>query len=221
MLRLEEFLLQFACGVFLSFSVLTLGFLGIDFVGRDLFAWLQRRRCWRQPCSALVHELAPLLLSEDSRVAIDAAMRLADAGDCSAVPHLVHALRVTVEMQHPGWRERGEVFTEALAKLGDGRALPLLRELEDVRGIGFIPSIRRAILYLEPRSLLLRAGTLPSDPPALLLQPVGRHVEELKTLLHILPKDRGVPYERFSMHFGEEENVSLLSNERAEPPQGD
>jgi hypothetical protein len=221
MLRLEEFLLQLACGLFLSFSALVLGFLGVDFVGRDLFAWLQRRRCWRQPCSSLVRELAPLLLSEESVVAMDAANRLAGAGDSSAVPYLVHALKVTVEMQQPGWRERGEVFTEALAKIGDGRALPLLRELEDVRGIGFIPSIRRAILCLEPRSLLLRAGSSPYDPSVLLLQPVGRRVEELKTLLHVLPSDGSKPQcEQFPQQPGEKENLSSLSNKSAEAGQG-
>lgn len=179
-----EMLLRVASELFCAVGLVAVVGIAIDLQAHQLLFWLQHRRCWRQPCSSLTRELAPLLLSEDTDLAIEAASRLAAARDRSAVPHIMHALKACVEAQQPGWRERGEGFTIALAQIGDGRALPLLRELEDVRGIGFIPAVRRAILLLEPRSCLLRAGTTPGIALELLVIPAqGESTKELASLV--------------------------------------
>ncbi|MDE2126139.1 MAG: hypothetical protein KGJ62_06080 [Armatimonadetes bacterium] len=109
-------------------------------------------------CSDLVSELTPQLLGDYGPFVIDAASRLGMANDPTAVPVLMRALDQYVEAQRPGWRDVAEEIVQALGKLGDRRALPLLRRLETVRGIGFIGALRAAIASIEPQTSLLRPG---------------------------------------------------------------
>jgi hypothetical protein len=64
---------------------------------------------------------------------------------------------------------------EALTKIGDRRALPILYRIENVRGIGFITNIREAIAAIEPQTSLLRPGSA-DLPPETLLRPVQSRV---------------------------------------------
>ena len=121
--------------------------------------WVVQRRSERR-CSALVTELTPQLLGEYGPYVIDAATRLGMANDPTAVPVLMRALESYVEAQRPGWRDVAEVIVETLGRLGDRRALHLLRRLETVRGIGFIGALRAAIASIEPQTSLLRPGVL-------------------------------------------------------------
>ena len=115
---------------------------------------------------------------------IEAAQQLGQERDRTAVPALLHVLEQTAENQRPGWRDVGAALTDALAEIGDGRALELLYRLENVRGIGFIPNVRNAIAVIEPQSVLLRAsGENGSAQAALLLRPAHGAGETDKTLL--------------------------------------
>ena len=97
---------------------------------------------------------------QDSHVpnVILAAERLGEARDTTAVPDLMSALERCVETQPPGWSECAAALANALARIGDRRALPLLYRLDNVRGIGLIPAVRNAIAAIEPQTSLLRAG---------------------------------------------------------------
>ncbi len=146
------------------------------------------RRFSRRKESLLLGELAPQLKSDSVPCVVQAAQKLGDAKDLSAVPVLCAALETSVNAQRPGWRDASAALADALAQIGDARALPLLYKLENVRGIGFIPNIRSAIARIEPHANLLRPGTqsdtdreqsllrpLPNrdsiEPPAQLLRP--------------------------------------------------
>ncbi len=100
---------------------------------------------------------------------VEAAEELGAARDITSVPALMFVLENCVAQQPAGWREEAEALANALGQIGDGRALPMLKRLENVRGIGFIPAIRSAIASIEPNSSLLRASS--------------QHSAEMKTLL--------------------------------------
>jgi hypothetical protein len=124
---------------------------------------LRHRWRWRRVGthqSELAANLTPQLFGDYSPYIIEAAQQLGAARDMTAVPALLRALESCVDSQRPGWREVAEELANALAQIGDGRALPLLRQLENVRGIGFIPAVRNAIAAIEPHSSLLRPGSL-------------------------------------------------------------
>jgi len=114
---------------------------------------------------------------------IKAARTLGDARDATAVPSLLLVLERCVDTQQPGWRDIAEALAEALGKIGDGRALPLLVRLENVRGIGFIPSIRGAIAEIEPQSSLLRPGSAVPADHAVLLRSVRSVTEDAASTL--------------------------------------
>jgi hypothetical protein len=156
------------------------------------YQWKDRwalRRAARDE-SELASELSPQLFGEYSPYVIEAAQQLGAARDTTAVPALMKALELSVDSQRPGWREVAEALAQSLAQIGDGRALPLLRQLENVRGIGFIPAIREAIAAIEPQSVLLRPGNLNDVNRSLLLRPTqSAHETEPSLLLRSAESD--------------------------------
>src|ERR1041385_3638572 len=112
-----------------------------------------------------------MLFGSYSPYVIDTAVRLAEERDVTAVPALIIALQRCVDQQSPGWREVAEALVLALARIGDRRALNLLYRLENVRGIGIIPSIREAIAAIEPQTSLLRPGSADDALTETLLRP--------------------------------------------------
>lgn len=166
---------------------------GLGWIGRkstDLKRMTAKSKASRK-VTPLVQELIPQLYGEYTPYVVEAAEKLGESRDVTAVPALCAALETSVNAQKPGWRDVSAALADALASIGDGRALPLLYKLENVRGIGFIPNIRSAIARIEPHSSLLRPGSeadvaqtetllrpLPNrdtvEPPAQLLRPSNR-----------------------------------------------
>ncbi len=147
--------------------------------------WTQERRVERayRSSSELAEELTPQLFGEHTPYVIEAADRLGQERDATAVPALIVVLERCVNAQRPGWRERAEAVAQALGKIGDRRALPLLYRLENVRGIGFIPAVRGAIASIEPQSSLLRAGSIDGLNQESLLRPVQENPTDEPALL--------------------------------------
>ncbi len=71
------------------------------------------------------------------------------------VPILLFALEQTLEQQSPGWSERAEALLKAIELIADEDAVPTLRKMIHVQGIGINQPLKRAIRRIEPRSRLL------------------------------------------------------------------
>ncbi len=136
-----------------------------------LRTWSRSARIQRSEQSELAEQLTPQLFGNHPPYVIEAAEKLGDARDTTAVPHLIYALEQCVETQPPCWCEMGEALVTALARIGDRTALPVLFRLENVRGIGFISAIRSAIASIEPSTSLLRPGNGDALHIDLLLHP--------------------------------------------------
>ncbi|HLK61152.1 MAG TPA: HEAT repeat domain-containing protein [Chthonomonadaceae bacterium] len=149
------------------------GVMSLLTVRRRLRAWRQENflRTNNSPLSATAEKLTPDLWGEYSPYVIEAAEKLAEERDTTAVPALLTALQRCVDQQRPGWSEVAEALVKALARIGDRRALALLYRLENVRGIGIIPSIREAIAAIEPQTSLLRPVSAEGSLPETLLRP--------------------------------------------------
>jgi hypothetical protein len=145
--------------------------------------WRRQRELRPTQPSELAAELTQHLTGNYTPYVIEAAEKLGEARDVTAVPALVQVLERCVDTQHPGWRDVAEAVANALARIGDRRALPLLYRLETVRGIGFIPSIRNAIAEIEPQTSLLRAGSADAEQQKVLLRPVRSSAEDGATVL--------------------------------------
>ena len=145
------------------------------------------KRPSRSRLSPLAQEYVPLLYTDHAPNVAVAARRLADAKDRSSVPALCAALEQCVNAQRPGWRDAAASISDALSQIGDGRALPLLRELENVRGIGFIPHVRSAIARIEPQASLLRPGQ--TESAELLRTPKYQAEQDRAELLRTKPTD--------------------------------
>ena len=141
-------------------------------IRRQARAWKQEQRIRQGGYSPLAAKLTPDLLGSYSPYVIEAANQLAEARDATAVPVLITALEQCMENQPPGWSERASALANALARIGDRRALPLLYRLDNVRGIGLIPAVRNAIAAIEPQTSLLRPGSIHDVPPHTLLRSV-------------------------------------------------
>lgn len=127
-------------------------------IRRQAVRWMRGRAMSQPTSSEAVERWSPQLLGSYTPYVIEAAQQLGASGDSAAAPILIYALEECVQNQQPGWRDVAEAIAHGLAELGDSRALPVLRKLENVRGIGFIPAIRGAIAAIEPPNSLLRAG---------------------------------------------------------------
>ena len=171
-----------ASGITLTLALTTLGFWT-----RRGFIYLKRRRKLKQappPESPQIAALIAELNGEYTPYIIEAAEQLGKARDKAAVPALLRVLEQSAENQRPGWREVSAALVNALADIGDGRALELLYRLENVRGIGFIPNVRNAIAIIEPQAVLLRASSeTDSIQSGLLLRPAHGKNETDKALL--------------------------------------
>ncbi len=150
--------------------------------------WRHRRRLYRHraPASELALTLIPQLRGEYTPYVIEAATRLGEAGDMTAVPALMETLEEWIENQRPGWRDVAASIADALALIGDVRSLPLLKRLENVRGIGLIPNIRHAIAVIEPQANLLRPSHSEDALPINLLRPSKDAREQPEMMLRPL-----------------------------------
>ena len=164
---------------------------GASSLRKKISAWRQRRRVKQAEYSPLADWLAPRL--QDSHVpnVILAAERLGEARDTTAVPDLMNALERCVETQPPGWSECAAALANALARIGDRRALPLLYRLDNVRGIGLIPAVRNAIAAIEPQTSLLRAGSAFDVPPGSLLRSVQTRPDANESAILLRSGERG------------------------------
>ena len=153
----------FLCAVTLAVGASTL---------RKKWGIWNRRRKKQAEYSKLADWLTPRLRDSHVPNVITAAERLGAARDVTAVPDLMAALERCVETQPPGWSECAAALANALARIGDRRALLLLYRLDNVRGIGLIPAVRNAIAAIEPQTSLLRAGSVFDVPPTSLLRSV-------------------------------------------------
>jgi hypothetical protein len=136
--------------------------------------WTQQHRIHRacKRISPLAEAEIPQLLGDYSPYIIEAAAKLGEARDTTAVPALLGVLEIWVNAQRPGWGDVAEALIQALERIGDRRALPLLNRLLNVRGIGILPAIRSAIAAIEPQTSLLRPGCSESAAPEWLLRPI-------------------------------------------------
>jgi HEAT repeat protein len=162
---------EFWTGLLLGFGLMSAA-AWIQRVGRRWTHEARARRAKRQT-SELVTELTEQLCGEYSPYVIEAAEKLGEAQDTTAVPALLLVLEDCVNVQRPCWRDVAEALIHALARIGDRRALPLLYRLETVRGIGVISTIRSAIATIEPQTSLLRAGSADDSVPESLLRPAS------------------------------------------------
>lgn len=162
------------------------GFLG---AWRGLRRRRRARRLKKTQCSPLAETLTPLLQDSFSPFVIEAAEKLGAARDRSAVPALIAALERCVETQPPGWSEQAASLANALAQIGDRRALALLYRLDNVRGIGLIPAVRNAIAAIEPQTSLLRAGSQYDLTPHLLLRSAHNQTDPNETAVLLRSAD--------------------------------
>jgi hypothetical protein len=159
--------LTIACGIYAAILATTVTALTIGY-----HRWRRERHIQRveREASDTVLCLVQELKSDYNPDAIAAAQRLGEQRDMSAVPSLIAVLETCVDEQRPGWCDVAAAIADALAAIGDRRALAVLYRLETVRGIGLIPSIRNAIAIIEPQTSLLRPGGLGYEPPQILLR---------------------------------------------------
>lgn len=164
----------------------------ILWIRRLIRAWKQKQRITQEGYSPLAAKLTPNLLGSYSPYVIEAAEQLGEARDVTAVPVLITALERCMENQPPGWSERASALANALARIGDRRALPLLYRLDNVRGIGLIPAVRNAIAAIEPQSSLLRPGSIHDVPSHALLRSVQHRpdAKEAATLLRSADRNK-------------------------------
>lgn len=157
--------------------------------------WRQRRflKHRRKPASELAQTLIPQLQGEYTPYVIEAATRLGEARDMTAVPALMEVLERCIDHQRPGWRDVAAASADALANIGDVRSLPLLRRLETVRGIGLIPNIRNAIAVIEPQANLLHPCLGEEPLPQSLLRPAQSSEEEPTLMLRAVDSTE-IPY---------------------------
>jgi hypothetical protein len=65
-----------------------------------------------------------------------------------------------------------QAAVEALERLGDPRALPALYPLTTGRNFSLMQAARQAVESIEPKTILLRAGTAPPSETGTLLRPL-------------------------------------------------
>ena len=108
--------------------------------------------------SAAVHAYAVRLASRSRATRLKAVRRLGDLNDRTAVPALMKAAR-----RYDADGPLLEAVVRALSKLGDVRALPLLRELSQGRHMTLMQEARAAVSAIEPRTILLRPSSGSED----------------------------------------------------------
>jgi len=121
--------------------------------------WLANRRGFvDSEQSPGVRRCAVRLTSRRSCIRIGCAELLGELGDPTASPALLRALaRYNTDV----WFS--EAAVNALAKLGDARALPALRRLSHGRNAGLMMDARAAVSAIEPQVTLLRSASAPEE----------------------------------------------------------
>ena len=143
--------------------------------------WLRRWKAHLDPhLPAHVSRLIEKLSSVNRNQRIEAATLLGEIHDCRAVPALIRAIE-----RHPSDPLFLQAAVEALGRLGDSRALPALYPLTTGRNFSLMEAARQAVDSIEPKAVLLRAGTAPPAETGTLLHPLNTpHVDRAENLLH-------------------------------------
>src|SRR5690348_15394692 len=82
-------------------------------IRRTLHSLTQAARVQRAEQSEFAADWTPLLFGSHTGYIIEAAEKLGEARDTSAVPHLVYALEQCVDTQQPGWCDVGAALANA------------------------------------------------------------------------------------------------------------
>jgi hypothetical protein len=85
------------------------------------------------------------LLSPYPPYAAAAAEKLGEIRDAAAVPSLINVLDRSVWRSESGWDIVCVAIVQALARIGDGRALPVLNRVRAARGVDFSDEVDSAI----------------------------------------------------------------------------
>ncbi len=105
------------------------------------------------------------LTSQRRYVRVEGLELLAEFNDPSCMPALIRAVDLYPE-DVPFLVQ----IVNLMGQLGDARALPVLRKLSHNRHHALIQAAQKAIDVIEPRSVLLRAGSAPTSTPDTLLR---------------------------------------------------
>ena len=165
--------------------VLSTSVLGGAAVCRMLHELRKQRRLEqsRLGASPFAEEWIPMLYGDYTPYIVEAAERLGESREATAVPALMYVLEQTVNTQPPGWRDTAEAMAVALGKMGDRRALPLLYRLTNRRGLGLLTAVHEAIDRIEPQTSLLRPVSADDLPTETLLRPAEFGAESDPALL--------------------------------------
>ncbi len=136
----------------------------------EAMRWLETRRAQHQPLAdrkqkPAVRASIARLSSPRRYVRVEGLQLLAQFNDASCVPAL---LRV-VEM-YPDDAPFLLDVVRLLMQLGDERSLPTLHKLSANHHYALMQAAKEAVRVIEPRSVLLRAGSAPADAGSALLR---------------------------------------------------
>ncbi|HZT42327.1 MAG TPA: HEAT repeat domain-containing protein [Chthonomonadaceae bacterium] len=129
--------------------------------------WLRRWKAHLDPhLPARVCRHIERLNSVSRNERIEAATLLGEINDRRAVPALIRAIA-----RHPNDPLFLQAAVEALGHLGDPRALPALYPLTTGHSYSLMQAARLVVASLEPKAVLLRAGTASPTETGTLLRP--------------------------------------------------
>lgn len=95
---------------------------------------VRETHAWKSSASDEVALLVQDLFSPYTQCVIAAADRLGEIRDAWAVPSLISVLDRSAWRPEPGWSEVTESIVMSLARIGDGRCLPVLNRVRLARG---------------------------------------------------------------------------------------
>ncbi len=162
--------LPFIEGLFLILmGVLCVVAVILDEASAPLKEWVRARWGLADPGQTVhVRRYAVRLTSRRRAIRLEAAERLGDLNDTSAVPALLRAVE--------RYRDDGpflEVVVQSLGRLRDPRALPALRTLSSGRHRALMERARAALAQIEPQATLLRGAESPPARAEGLLRPAS------------------------------------------------
>ncbi len=132
--------------------------------------WLEKRRAQHQPLTErrqkpAIRASIARLSSPRRYVRVEGLQLLAQFNDASCLPALLRVIDM-----YPDDAPFLLDVVRLLRQLGDERALPALRKLSADHHYALMQAAQEAVRVIEPRSVLLRAGTAPADAGAALLR---------------------------------------------------
>lgn len=148
--------------------------------------WTDRLGVTDSKQSEYVSNLAVRLASPAKKARTHAAKMLGELNDVSAVPALIRAAE-----RHGQDGHFLEVVVKSLDKIGDSRAVPLLRKLSTGHHHYLMSVARQALERIEPASVLLR----PAQESTNLLRPahMGDQANELlRPVKELMKQDNNV-----------------------------